>query len=87
MIRNRQMIINYNTHLGVDDQLGDGLQEVLLYVGDAEGGQAGLLESLQAAHHGEDVGGVGGVDVVLADTPGVDPPVQLEGLQLGGEDG
>ena len=76
-----------NKHLGVENQFGEGLEKILLNVGDAEGGETGLVDSLHAVDHGEDVGGVGGVDVVLAPAPAVQTAVQAEGLHLRSQKG
>ena len=78
------MIIN-KKHLGVENEFSDGLEEVLLNVGHAEREQTRLVDSLQSVEHGEDVGGVGGVDVVLAGlttAPAVQTTVQTECLHL-----
>ena len=78
-----------NKHLGVENQFSERLEEVLLYVGEGEGGEAGLVDPLHALDHGEDVGGVGGVDVqlVVASAPAVQTAVQTEPLQLWSQDG
>lgn len=80
------MIIN-NKDLGVENEFSDGLEEVLLNVGHAEREQTGLVDSLQSVEHGEDVGGVGGVDVVLAHPAREDATVQAESLQLWSQQG
>ena len=71
-----------NKYLGVENQFREGLEEVLLNVGEAEGNETGLVDPLHAVDHGEDVGGVGGVDVVLAAAPAVQTAVQTESLHL-----
>ena len=73
--------------LGVEDEPGDGVQELLLYAGDPEGVQPALLDPLHAVQHEEDVGGVGGVDIEVPRPSHLPPPLHLQQLQLRGQKG